>query len=99
MTRIKTKPPFHDDFLDSQVRRIRREAMDVLLHHGAAVPDEGARLPDRVAALAGFSTELLDEDPVLYDRLARVHAVSYALGVAVGQLAPWIGTGEKKGWK
>jgi hypothetical protein len=69
---------------------MRSEAREFLLYHGATI--EGyTLLPDRILVLAGFPTTLLDDNRALYDQLSHVHQVSYALGIAVGQMAPWIG--------
>jgi hypothetical protein len=90
-TRAKRKAvPFREKDLDVQVREMRSHARDILLFHGATI--EGyTLLPDRILGLAGFPTTLLSDDRALYDQLSQVHHVSFALGIAIGQMAPWIG--------
>jgi hypothetical protein len=86
MTRTK-KRPFHDKDIHVQVRKMRAEAMQILTVAGVDLG--GELLPRQVLDLANLPDTL---DGSLRDELIRLHAVSYSLGIAIGQLAPWIGT-------
>lgn len=87
--------PTHEKVFDAQVRVLRALARDLMLgnvEHGTVANADCWIVPPHIRQLAG----LPEHHFACEDACSRVFSVSLALGIAVGQLAPWIGA-DKNG--
>lgn len=98
MKRGKVNTPFEHLDLGDQVQQMRPLARSMLLTGHPEPVDDMSLLPDVISERARLPPESTDPrqmDRAVFDQLSRVYNVSFSLGIAIGQLAPWIG--EPKG--